>query len=119
MSEDGRLKDGVGCEVLELEIEILQQQHEEGGDRQRQPTRKIGDKEHKLPRGEITEGSSAGPDPPGVRRRTPTEQAAHRAESPLGLVTLGMNQRGHGGYGGGKRRTRRQKDATVRESAKA
>jgi hypothetical protein len=30
MSEDGRLKDGVGCEVLELETEILQQQHEEG-----------------------------------------------------------------------------------------
>jgi hypothetical protein len=24
MSEDGRLKDGVGCEVLELETEILQ-----------------------------------------------------------------------------------------------
>jgi hypothetical protein len=30
MGEDGRLKYGVGCEVLELETEILQQQHEEG-----------------------------------------------------------------------------------------
>jgi hypothetical protein len=30
MGEDGRLKDGVGSEVLELETEILQQQHEEG-----------------------------------------------------------------------------------------
>jgi hypothetical protein len=83
------------------------------------PHKKIGDKEHKLPGGEITEGSSAGPDPPGVRWRTPTEQAAHRTESPLGLVTLGMNQRGHGGYGDEKQRTRRQKDAAVRESAKA
>jgi hypothetical protein len=25
MGEDGRLKDGMGCEVLELETEILQQ----------------------------------------------------------------------------------------------
>ena len=30
MDEDDRLKDGVGCEVLKLETEILQQQHEEG-----------------------------------------------------------------------------------------
>jgi hypothetical protein len=111
MGEDGRLKDGVGCEVLELETEILQQQHEEGRDRQRQLARKIGDKEHKLPGGEITEGSSAGPDPPGVRRRTPSEQVAHRAKCPLGLVTLGMNQRGHGDCGGEK-----QKNASATEA---
>jgi hypothetical protein len=30
VSEDGRLKDGVGREVLELKTELLQQQHEEG-----------------------------------------------------------------------------------------
>jgi hypothetical protein len=46
-----------------------------------------------------------------MRRRTPSEQAAHRAESPLGLVTLGMNQRGHGDCGGEK-----QKNASAAEA---
>jgi hypothetical protein len=46
-----------------------------------------------------------------MRRRTPSEQAVHRAEWPLGLVTLGMNQRGHGDYGSEK-----QKNASVAEA---
>jgi hypothetical protein len=32
VGEDGRLKDGVGCEVLKLEAEFLQQQQEERRD---------------------------------------------------------------------------------------
>jgi hypothetical protein len=63
-----------------------------------------------------------------MRRRAPSEQAAHRAEPPLGLVTLEMNQRNHGDYIGEKQknasateaqRTRRRNDATVEESMKA
>jgi hypothetical protein len=104
VSKDGHLKDGVGREVLELKTELLQQQHEEGQDRQRQPARKVGDEEHKLPGGEIAEGSSAGSDPPGVHRRTPSQQAAHHTECPLSLETLRMNQRGHGDYGGEKQK---------------
>jgi hypothetical protein len=77
MDQNGHLEDGVGREVLELESELLQQQQEERRNRQRQPAEEIGDEEHKLPSGKITEGSSAGSDPPGERRRAPPEQAAH------------------------------------------
>jgi hypothetical protein len=37
VDEDGRLEDGVGCKVLKLEPELLQQQQEERRDRQSQP----------------------------------------------------------------------------------
>jgi hypothetical protein len=67
VDEDGHLEDGVGCEVLELESELLQQQQEERRDQQRQPTREVGDEEHELPSGEVTEGSGAGLDPPVER----------------------------------------------------
>jgi hypothetical protein len=88
----------------------------------------VGDKEHKLPDSEIAKGGSAGPDPPCVRRRTPSEQGVHHVEPPLGLVTLGMNQRSNGCYSGEKQRnasateaqrTQRRKDATVEESVNA
>jgi hypothetical protein len=104
MSEDGRLKDGVGREVPKLKVELLQQQQEERRDRQRQPAGEVGDKEHELPGGEITEGSGVGADPSSVCRRAPSEQVAHQVECPLGLETLRMNQRGHGDYGGGKQK---------------
>jgi hypothetical protein len=63
VGEDGRLEDGVGREVLKMEVELLQQQQEERRDRQRQPAGEVGDEEHELPRGEITEGRGAGADP--------------------------------------------------------
>jgi hypothetical protein len=105
MDKDGHLGDGVGREVLELESELLQQQLEERRNRQIQPTEEVGDEEHKLPGGKITEGSSAGPDPPGERRRAPSEHVAHRIERLLGLVMIGVNQHGHGNHGGGKLRS--------------
>jgi hypothetical protein len=42
------------------------------------------------PSGEITEGSGADVDPPGVHRRAPSEQVAHQVEHPLRLEALGM-----------------------------
>jgi hypothetical protein len=105
VDEDGHLEDGVGRKVLELESELLQQQQEERRDRQRQPAGEVGDKEHKLPGGEVTEGISAGPDPPSERRRAPSEQATHHVERLLSLKTLRMNQRGHGDCGGGKQKS--------------
>jgi hypothetical protein len=77
--------------VLKLEAEFVQQQQEERRDRQRQPTGEVGDEEHELPDGEITEGSGASSDPSGERRLAPSEQVAHQVECPLGLETLGMN----------------------------
>jgi hypothetical protein len=105
MDEDGHLEDGVGREVLELESERLQQQQEERRDRQRQPAGEVGDEEHELPGGEVTEGSGAGPDPPDERRRAPSEQAAHHVERLLSLEMLGTNQRGHGDCDSGKQKS--------------
>ena len=89
VGEDGRLKDEVGCEVLRLEAELLQQQHEERRDRQRQPVGEVGDEKHELPGGEIAEGRGADTDPSGERRRTPSEQVAHQVKCHLGLEVLG------------------------------
>jgi hypothetical protein len=91
--------------VLELESELLQKQQEERRNRQRQPAEEIGDEEHKLPGSEIAEGSSVGPDPPGERRRAPSEQVAHRVKRLLGLEMLRTNQHGHGDRGGRKLRS--------------
>jgi hypothetical protein len=102
MDKDGHLEDGVGCEVLELNSELLQQQLEERRIWQRQPVEEIGNEEHKLPGGKIAEGSSAGPDPSGKRKRAPSEQATHRVERLLGLVMIRANHHGHGDHGGEK-----------------
>jgi hypothetical protein len=91
VGEDGRLEDGVGCEVLKLEAELLQQQQEEGRDRQRQPAGEVGDKEHELLGDEIAEGRGVGADPSGECRRAPSEQVAHQVECHLGLEALGMS----------------------------
>jgi hypothetical protein len=88
VGEDDRLKDETGREVLRLEVELLQQQHEERRDRQRQPTGEVGNEEHELPGGEITEGRGADTDPSGERRCTPSEQVAHQVECHLGLEAL-------------------------------
>jgi hypothetical protein len=88
VGEDGRLKDEVGCEVLRLEAELLQQQHEERRDRQRQPTGEVGDEEHKLPGSKIAEGRGVDTDPSGERRRTPSKHVAHQVECHLGLEAL-------------------------------
>jgi hypothetical protein len=89
VGEDGHLKDEAGREVLRLEAELLQQQHEERRDRQRQPVGEVGDEEHELPGGEIAEGRGADTDPSGERRRTPSEQVVHQVECHLGLEALG------------------------------
>jgi hypothetical protein len=59
VGKDARLEDGMGSEVLKLEPELLQQQQEEGRDRQCQPAGEVGDEEHKLLDGEVIEGSGA------------------------------------------------------------
>jgi hypothetical protein len=56
VGEDDRLEDEVGRKVLRLEAELLQQQHEEGRDWQRQPTGEVGDEEHELLGGERRRG---------------------------------------------------------------
>jgi hypothetical protein len=79
----------VGHEVLRLEAKLLQQQHEERRDRQRQPAWEVGDEEHELPGGEIAEGRGTNTDPSDERRRTLSEQVAHQVECHLGLEALG------------------------------
>jgi hypothetical protein len=91
VGKDGRLEDGMGGEVLKLEPKLLQQQQEEGRDRQRQPVGEVRDEEHELPGGEVTEGSGASADPSGERRRAPTKKVAHQVECHLGLEALGMD----------------------------
>jgi hypothetical protein len=90
VGEDDRLRDEAGREVLRLEAELLQQQHEERRDRQRQPAEEVGDEEHELPDDEIAGGRGADMDPSGERRRTPSEQVAHQVECHLGLEALEM-----------------------------
>jgi hypothetical protein len=63
--------------VLKLKPELLQQQQEEGRDRQRQPVGNVGDEQHELPGGEIAEGSGAGVDSSGDPQCAPPEQATH------------------------------------------
>jgi hypothetical protein len=73
VGEDGCLEDEAGREVLRLEAEILQQQHEERRDRQHQPAGEVGDEEHELPGSEIAEGRCTNTDPSSERRHTPSE----------------------------------------------
>jgi hypothetical protein len=63
----------VGREVLKLKPELLQQQQKEGRDRQRQPAGDVGGEQHKLPGGEIAEGSGVDVDSSGELRRAPPE----------------------------------------------
>jgi hypothetical protein len=89
VGKNGCLEDEVGHDVLRLEDESLQQQHEERRDRQRQPAGEVGDEEHELPDGEITEGRGDDTDPPGKQRRAPSEQIAHQGECHLRQEALG------------------------------
>jgi hypothetical protein len=84
------LEDGVGCKVLKLEPELLQQQQEERRDRQRQPIGDVGDEQNELPGDEIAEGDGAGVDSFGEPRCAPPKQAAHQVERRLGLEAVGM-----------------------------
>jgi hypothetical protein len=88
VGEDDRLRDEAGREVLRLEAELPEQQHEERRDRQRQPAEEVGDEEHELPGGEIAVGRGIDTDPSCERRRTPSEQVAHQVECHLGLEAL-------------------------------
>jgi hypothetical protein len=89
VGDDGRLKDEAGREVLRVEAELLQQQHEERRDRQRQPAGEVGDEEREHPGSEIVVRRGTDTDPSGERRRTPSEQVAHQVECHLGLEALG------------------------------
>jgi hypothetical protein len=100
VSEDGRLEDGVGGEVLKLEAKLLQQHQEERRDRQRQPAGDVGCEQNELPGGEVTEGDRANTDPPDERRHTPSKQVAHHIERRLGLEAVGLAKRSHGVGGG-------------------
>jgi hypothetical protein len=89
VGEVGCLEDEVEREVLRLEAKLLQQQHEERRDRQRQPAGKVGDEEHELPSGKITKGRGTDTDPSDESQRTPSKQVAHQVECHLGLEALG------------------------------
>jgi hypothetical protein len=89
VGDDGCRKDEAGREVLRLEAELLQQQHEERRDRQRQPAGEVEDEEHELSGGEIAVRRGADTDPSGERWHTPSEQVAHQVECHLGLEALG------------------------------
>jgi hypothetical protein len=71
MGKDRHEEDGVGCEVLKLKAELLQEQVEEGGDRRHQPAHGVRVEEDELPRGQVVEGDFASPDLPGELRRGP------------------------------------------------
>jgi hypothetical protein len=73
VDKDGRLENGVGCKVLKLEPELLQQQQEERRDWQRQPAGDVGDKQNELSGGEIAEGYGASANPFGKPQRAPPE----------------------------------------------
>jgi hypothetical protein len=75
--------------VLRLEAELLQQQHEERQNWQRQPIGEVGDEEHKLSSGEIAVRRGTNTDLSGERLHTPSEQVAHQVECHLGLEALG------------------------------
>jgi hypothetical protein len=97
VDEDSCMEDGVGREVLKLKFELLQQQQEEGRDRQRQPTGDVGGEQHELPGDEIAEGSGTSANSSGEPRRAPSEQVAHQVECTLRLETLRATKRSHGG----------------------
>jgi hypothetical protein len=119
VDEDGRLKDGVGREVLKLEPELLQQQQEERRDRQRQPVGEVGDEQHELLGDEIAEGSGADADPFGKHRRAPSEQVAHQVERPLRLETLGMTYRSHSNYDSARQKSTKAKGRRELEGERA
>jgi hypothetical protein len=52
--------------------------------------RQVGDEQHELLGGEISEGSGAGADLSGEHRRALSEQVAHQVERPLRLEALWM-----------------------------
>jgi hypothetical protein len=100
VGDDGRLEDGVGGEVLKLEVELLQQHQEERRDWHRQPAGDVGGEQNELPGGDITEGDDASVDPPGERRRTPSKQVAHHIQRHLSLEAVGLAKQSHGVGGG-------------------
>ncbi|KAJ1261597.1 hypothetical protein BS78_09G042300 [Paspalum vaginatum] len=56
MGKDSRMEDGVGGEVLKLQPECLQHQHEERRDWDPQPTVEVGDEEDELPQLQVAVG---------------------------------------------------------------
>jgi hypothetical protein len=72
VGEDRHEEDGVGGEMMKLEVELLQEQEEERGDRRNQPAHDVRVEENELPRGKVAEGNLAGSNLPGLRRRGPS-----------------------------------------------
>ena len=85
----------MGCEVLELEAEIFQQQQEERRDRQPQVGGNVQNKQHKFPGAQITEGNRACSNPSGSLLWTPPKKAVHRVQFLLGLETTVTNEGRH------------------------
>jgi hypothetical protein len=85
----------VGREVLKLKPKLLQQQQEEGRNRQRQPARNVGGEQHELPHGEIAKGGHAGMDSSGELWRAPPKQATHQIKRSLRLKAVRMTKRSH------------------------
>ena len=85
----------MGREMLELEAEILQQQHEERGDRQPQASGNVRDKQHKFPGAQIAEGNRACSNTPGSLLWTPPKQAVHRVQLLLGLEAMWTSKGRH------------------------
>jgi hypothetical protein len=100
VDEDCCLEDGVGHEVLKLKPELLQQQQEEGRDRQRQPAGDVGGEQHELPGGESAKGGSAGIDSSSEPWRAPPKQVALQIKRFLRLKAVRMTKRSHGECGG-------------------
>jgi hypothetical protein len=82
--------------MMKLEAELLQEQEEEGGDRRNQPAHDVRVEENELPRGKVAEGNFAGPNLPGLRRRGPSQKAAHRVQLCLALEAVRERKRRHG-----------------------
>jgi hypothetical protein len=81
---------------MKLEAELLQEQEEEGGDRRHQPTHGVRVEEDELPRGKVAEGDFAGPNPPSMLRRGPTQKPAHQVQLALALEAAWKRERRHG-----------------------
>jgi hypothetical protein len=121
VDEDGCLENGVGHEVLKLKPKLLQQQQEEGRNRQRQPARNVGGEQHELPGGEIAKGGSAGMDSSGKPWRALPKQATHQIKRLLRLKAVRMTKRSHdvcGGAGVEQRSTKAKGHSRLGENAK-
>ena len=110
----------MGGEVLKLKPEILQQQQEEGRNRQPQSGENVRDEQHELAGLQIAERKTARLNPPGKLGGRPPKHTAHRIQTLLGLVAArtakGRHCCGGAGCKGGRLRKVRRCRGLGRES---